>query len=344
MSVRVLVDMDPGIDDACALVQLVGSGAGLAAVTTVGGNASARQCALNAAGLLEVLGREDVEVAVGAEAPLRRPPQTTPETHGPQGLGYARVPWRPERISARPALDVWLEELRARPGETVLLCTGPLTNLALALRAEPRLPWLARSIVVMGGAFLHPGNTTPTAEWNTWCDPDAAKEVFAAFEGLQEDRLPLVCALEATERIEYTPDLLDSLLTAAGRAPAGWSVDRPREDGPTARTGSRVLDVLADALRFYFEFHHDYDQGYVAHLHDLFAAQAATDAAVFHTRTTVVDVEADSDLMRGTTVCDDRGIWGRAPNARLVTAEDPVAVFAAFAQAAATAAGSAGAA
>lgn len=343
MSVRVLVDMDPGIDDACALIQLVGSGTEIAAVTTAGGNASARQCALNAAGLLEVLGRDDVEVAVGAAAPLRRPPETTPETHGAQGLGYARVPWRPERLSARPAVDVWLEELRAHPGETTLLCTAPLTNLALALRAEPRLPELARSVVIMGGAFLYPGNTTPTAEWNTWCDPDAAKEVFAAFEGLDEDRLPIVCALETTERIEYTPALLDALLADVGHAPVGWSVDRPRADGPTARTGSAVLDVLADALRFYFEFHHDYDQGYVAHLHDLLAAQAATGATAFRTRATVIDVEADSDLMRGTTVCDDRGIWGRAPNARLVTANDPAAVFAAFAQAAGTAARSAGA-
>lgn len=331
---RVLVDMDPGIDDACALIQLVGAGAEIAAVTAVGGNASARQCALNAAGLLEVLGHDDVEVALGAEAPLRCPAETTPETHGPQGLGYARVPWREERISARPALDVWLEELRAHPGQSVLLCTAPLTNLALALRAEPRLPEMAKQIVIMGGAFHHPGNTTPTAEWNTWCDPDAAKEVFAAFEGLPEERLPIVCALETTERIEYTPALLDALLADAGRSPVGWSADRVRQPGPLAGTGSAVLDVLADALRFYFEFHHDYDQGYIAHLHDLFAAQVAAGQARIATRATVVDVEADSELLRGTTVHDDRGIWGRRPNARRVTGNDPDAVFAAFAQAA----------
>ena len=129
---RVLADVDTGIDDACALVQLVGAerlGATgeapdveLAAVTVTGGNASARQCALNTAGVLDLLGRPDVEVAVGAQAPLRRPAETTPETHGEQGLGHARVPWRPERISPRPAVDVWLEELRSHPGETMLLC------------------------------------------------------------------------------------------------------------------------------------------------------------------------------------------------------------------------------
>lgn len=349
---RVLADVDTGIDDACALVQLVGAerlGATgeapdveLAAVTVTGGNASARQCALNTAGVLDLLGRPDVEVAVGAQAPLRRPAETTPETHGEQGLGHARVPWRPERISPRPAVDVWLEELRSHPGETVLLCTAPLTNLALALRAEPRLPELAAGVVIMGGAFHYPGNTTPTAEWNTWCDPDAAKEVFAAFEGLPEERLPIVCALETTERIEYTPVLLDSLLAQAGAAPVGWSREQPRHEGPLADTGDPVLDVLADALRFYFEFHDDYDQGYVAHLHDLFAAQAATGQAVVTTSATVVDVEAESELLRGTTVHDDRGIWGRRPNARRVTGNDPDAVFAAFAQAARAAAGDVG--
>ncbi|MBD4678683.1 nucleoside hydrolase, partial [Xanthomonas citri pv. citri] len=116
-------------------------------------------------------------------------------------------------------------------------------------------------------------------------------------------------------------------------SPVGWSADRPRVAGPAAATGRPVLDVLADALRFYFEFHHDYDQGYIAHLHDLFAAQVAAGQARIATRATVVDVEADSELLRGTTVHDTRDIWGRRPNARLVTANDPAEVFAAFARA-----------
>ncbi|MDO5634730.1 MAG: nucleoside hydrolase [Micrococcus sp.] len=334
MSVRVLADMDTGIDDACALIQLLGSGAEIAAVTTTGGNATAEECALNTAALLDLAGRPDVEVAVGAPVPLRRPPETTPETHGASGLGYARLTHDAACLSGRPALDVWLQELRDHPGQTVLLCTAPLTNLALALRAQPRLPELARRIVIMGGSYLSRGNTTPTAEWNTWVDPDAAKEVFAAFEGLPEEQLPIVCALETTERIEYTPALLDALLHDAGARPVGWNVAAPRHEGPLADTGHPVLDVLADALRFYFEFHHDYDQGYIAHLHDLFAAQVALGVAEFSTTATVVDVEADSELLRGTTVQDDRGIWGRSPNARLVTGNHPAAVFAAFAQAA----------
>lgn len=338
VTARLLADVDTGIDDACALLHLVGAhrlGAGpeLTAVTTTGGNATARDCALNTAAILDLAGRADVEVAVGAETPLRRPAVTTPETHGDGGLGHARIDRRPARLSPRPAVDVWLDELRAHPGETTILCTAPLTNLALALRAEPRLPSLVRGVVIMGGAFYHPGNTTPTAEWNTWVDPDAAKEVFTAFEGLPEDRLPILCPLETTERVAYTPTLLDALLRHAGARPVGWDVARPRVAGPAANTGHPVTDVLADALRFYFEFHHDYDQGYIAHLHDLVAAQVATGQADVTLQATVVDVEADSELLRGTTVHDDRHIWGRRPNARRVTGCDPRRVFEDFAQA-----------
>lgn len=338
MKPRILADVDTGIDDACALIHLAGSDVEIAAVTTTGGNASAVECALNTLGVLDLCCLPGVDVAVGAEVPLRRTPVTTPETHGSEGLGYAVVPRLPERLSKRPALDVWVDELRTHPGRTTVLCTAPLTNLALALRAEPRLPELARRVVIMGGAYFSPGNTTPTAEWNTWVDPDAAKEVFTAFEGWPEDRLPIVCALETTERIAYTPERLDRLLTDAAYAPVGWAANRARHAGPAARTGSAVLDAMADALRFYFEFHCDHDQGYVAHLHDVYAAQVATGEAYAPTRTTVVDVEAGSELLRGTTVCDDRGIWDRRANARLVTGNDPEAVFAAFAQAAAAAA------
>ncbi|MDY6054705.1 nucleoside hydrolase [Micrococcus sp.] len=342
---RLIADVDTGIDDACALLHLIGArrlgvGPEIVAVTTTGGNATARDCALNSAAVLDLAGRPDVPVVVGAEAPLRRPAVTTPETHGEHGLGHARLPQDPARLAERDAVDLWLAELHAHPGRTTLLCTAPLTNLALALRAEPELPRLARSIVIMGGAFYYPGNTTPTAEWNTWVDPDAAKEVFAACEGLPEEQLPLLCPLETTERFAYTPALLDALLHDAGARPVRWGAADERVAGPAADTGHPVTDALADALRFYFEFHHDYDQGYIAHLHDLFAAQVATGQADAVAEPTVVDVEADSELLRGTTVHDSRDIWGRRPNARRVTGGDPSQVFAAFAQAVAAVVGS----
>ena len=329
---RILADVDTGIDDACALLYLCGRPeVELVGITTSAGNTSARQAALNTLVVLELSGCGEVEVAVGEPAPLVKPLVTTPETHGPGGLGYAALPDLTPRLSERPWLELWREALTRHPGEVTLLVTGPLTNLAVALREIAELPQLVDRIVVMGGCFWHLGNTTPTAEWNSWVDPHAARQVYAAFEGLAEDRLPIICATQVTETVEYTPQALDALLARAGLPAAGLASESPRSTGPRARTGSAVHDLLVDVLRFYFEFHADHGQGYVAHLHDLFAAQVAAGRAFAPTRTTVVDVEADSELMRGTTVCDDRGIWGRRPNARLVVGSRPEQVFDEFA-------------
>ena len=325
---RILADVDTGIDDACALLYLCGlEDVDLVGVTTSSGNTTALQSALNTLAVLDAAGRPDVEVAVGTPRPLARPLVTTPETHGPGGLGYAALPDLTERLTSRCWLDLWRDALTSSPGELTLLVTGPLTNLALALDEFPELPDLAGRIVIMGGCFWHLGNTTPTAEWNTWVDPDAAKKVHAAFEGLLSERLPILCATELTERIEYRPDLLDALLVRCGAQPVGLHATRPRFDGSQADTGSEALDLLVDALRFYFEFHQDHDQGYVAHIHDMFAAQVAAGRAWITTEPTVVDVEASSELMRGTTVRDDRNIWGRQPTTRLVVDNRPDEVF-----------------
>ena len=127
------------------------------AVTCVSGNTDARQVATNTLGLLELAGRADVEVAVGREVPLVRPLETTPETHGPLGIGYADLPPPRRAVSDRHGVDVIVEEARRRPGEIQLVTLGPLTNLAVALEREPALPRLLGGLTVMGGAFGVPG-------------------------------------------------------------------------------------------------------------------------------------------------------------------------------------------
>ena len=114
-----------------------------------------------------------------------------------------------------------MEAARAHPGELTALITAPLTNFALAIRREPRLPELLGKVVIMGGSFYHQGNTTPTAEWNTHVDPQAAKEVYAAYRGLPVNRLPIVCSLDTTERIELRPEHVLRLAEAAGCSRAG---------------------------------------------------------------------------------------------------------------------------
>jgi purine nucleosidase len=319
----VLMDVDTGIDDALALVYLLSRPeVRLQAITCTAGNVDARQVALNNLALLELCGRQGVEVAIGAEVPLEIPLVTTEETHGPQGIGYAELPPPAQQISARHAVDVWVEEARAHPGEITGLITGPLTNFALALRREPELPRLLKGLVVMGGSFNYQGNTTPTAEWNVSVDPHAAKEVFEAYRGLPEDKLPLVCALETTELIEMGPEHLRRLAESAGAA--GPELVLPEQPaGLRSASSNALVACLSDAIRFYMEFHRQYDQGYVAHMHDAFAACAAVGRTPFSARLATVDVETQSPLLVGTTVADFRGLWGLPPNARIVSGNNP---------------------
>jgi purine nucleosidase len=323
----ILMDVDTGIDDALALVYLLSRReVRIRAITCTAGNVGARQVALNNLALLELCGRSGVEVAIGAEAPLEIPLVTTEETHGPQGIGYAELPPPAQAISERHAVDVWVETVRANPGEITGLITGPLTNFALALRREPELPRLLRGLVIMGGCFNYQGNTTPTAEWNVSVDPHAAQEVFAAYSGLPEDRLPVVCALETTERIELRPEHLQRLAEAAGtREPELVLPEQP--EGQRSGSDNPLVACLADAIRFYMEFHRLYDQGYVAHMHDAFAAAAAIGRTPFQTRTATVHVETLSPRLIGTTVADFRGLWNEPPNARIVTSNDPAQCF-----------------
>ncbi|MDQ4045848.1 MAG: nucleoside hydrolase [Actinomycetota bacterium] len=323
----VLMDVDTGIDDALALVYLLSRPeVRLEAITCTAGNVGARQVALNNLALLELCGASGVEVAVGAEVPLEIPLVTTEETHGPQGIGYAELPSPAQQISPRHAVDVWVESVRAHPGQITGLITGPLTNFALALRREPELPTLLKGLVIMGGCFNYQGNTTPTAEWNVSVDPHAAQEVFTAYGGLPEARLPVVCALETTERIELRPEHLQKLAEAAGaRVPELVLPEQP--DGQRSVSDNALVACLSDAIRFYLEFHRLYDQGYIAHMHDAFAAAAAIGRTPFETRTATVHVETDSPRLIGTTVADFRGIWNEPPNARIVTWNEPEQCF-----------------
>ncbi len=331
--VRLLIDNDTGIDDALALAYLTAcEHVEILAVTSTPGNVRAEQVAVNNRALLELCGRPEVPVLIGARTPLVVPLVTTEETHGPQGVGYATLP---EPASAADesldAVDYWIAAARANPGQLTALLCAPLTNFALALRREPRLPWLLRKVVIMGGAFNYQGNTTPTAEWNTHVDPHAAAEVFdayteAAAQGLASEQLPILCALETTERFEMPPRFVNELALEAGEPEE--HVRAQDVEGTLSAAPNPVIRYLSDALRFYFEFHRAYDQGYLAHVHDYFAAGVAAGTLDYATRPATVAVETESKLLIGTTVADFRGLWGKPVNAHVVNANDPAQGFA----------------
>lgn len=327
MRQKIIVDVDTGIDDSLALLYLLASPeAEVLGIASTAGNVGAAQVAANNLAWLEVCRAPEIEVALGADRPLAIELRTTEDTHGPQGVGHARLPVSERALSDRSAARMWAESARAHPGEIIGLCTGPLTNLALALRLEPELPRLLRRLVVMGGAFNHPGNTTPTNEWNVHVDPEAAKEVFDAFSAAPPHRRPLVCALDVTETIEMRPGHLRVLAERAGSSPV--EVPAPTDPPGRCSTASNpIVRHLTDAVRFYFEFHQSYDQGYLAHMHDPFAAAVALDPSLAVVRPATVDVELTGTLTRATTVADWAGMWGRPFNADIVVGTDPEAFF-----------------
>ena len=317
---QLLLDVDTGIDDSLALLYACASPeAEIVAVTCCSGNVEARQVATNTLAVLELAGRADIEVALGREVPLVRPLETTPETHGPRGIGHAVLPAPSRALSARHGVDVLVEEARRRPGEIDYVTLGPLTNLAVALEREPNLPALLRSWTLMGGSYRAPGNTAPTTEWNMHVDPEAAKACFSAWETAAADGVarPLAMGLDVTERAKLTPEHMTALARRAG--------SEPLQDGDEALgsvASNPVVRFLADALRFYMEFHSRYDGFYGAFVHDPFAVAAALDRSLVRTEALTVDVELAGTLTTGETVTDWRRVWDRRPNLDVAVAGD----------------------
>ncbi len=316
-----IIDCDTGIDDSLALLYACASAeAEILAVTCCAGNVDARQVAENTRAVLELAGRDDVEVALGREVPLVRPLQTTPETHGPRGLGYAELPPPRRPLSGTHAADLLIEHARRRPGEITLVTLGPLTNLAMAVLREPELPQLLGRWVLMGGSYRSPGNTAPTTEWNISVDPDAAKVCFAAWAEAVGDvrgRRPTALGLDVTERAKFTPEHLVALAQRAGSRP-----DEARDEADGSVASNPIVRFLADALRFYMEFHSRFDGFYGAFIHDPLALAAALDLSLVRTEAVPVDVELGGTLTTGETVTDWRRVWGRPPNVDVAVEAD----------------------
>ncbi|MEM0677576.1 nucleoside hydrolase [Corynebacterium amycolatum] len=263
---KVLADVDTGIDDSLALVYLAGlHTAGeieLVGVTCAGGNTTAAWSARNTKYMLNLCGCPEVPVVSGFEGPADRELTTTPETHGPYGLGYNLAPpaviYEPGRGGAADPLALWrrvIEQARSTGEKVHLLVTGPMTTYVAALKKYPELMRELDGVTIMGGAVDYHGNVTEFAEWNFWVDPTAVTEVFATAAGAP---VPTLVPLNVTETITISDTEIES-----------W-----RDAG----MNSELLRVLRRSLKFYFEFHQGVGVGYKAQVHDLFAAMVAVGA------------------------------------------------------------------
>jgi purine nucleosidase len=294
---ELILDMDIGVDDAIALMYLTTRpNIGIVALGTVHGNTGAISAAENGLRVLELCGLADVPVAVGATRPLLRPTVLGAEVHGDDGLGNVRETAAPA-TSRQPVGESAAEQLvrlvRERPGELDVLATGPLTNLALALLLEPRLPELVGSVVVMGGAANAVGNMSAVAEANIWKDPEAARLVFEAPWPIT------MVGLDVTMKT-----ILDE--SAIARIEGS--------DTPKARLATAIL-------RFYLDFYQSilgYDRR-ICPLHDPLAAGITADPTLVR-RKLHADVVVDcGDDARGLTIVDQRRNDGPAVQPKLAT-------------------------
>ena len=269
------MDVDTGVDDTLALLLALSSPeVELVGVSTVAGNVPLPRTTDNTLRLLQWAGRGDVSVYVGAERPLVRDAVAAADVHGATGLGAAQLP-EARTSPAGDGVGFLLSTLQARPGEVTLVATGPLTNLA---RAEAQVPGVlrrARQVVIMGGAMRVPGNVTPTAEFNFYADPHAARQVLAS-----EAELVLV-GLDVTDQVWLEQAALQACTS-------------PR----AAFCQAACEPVIA------FESAH---YGFAGmHVHDPVALGAALWPQLFRTQQLWVDVETTGELTAGQVVVDQR--------------------------------------
>lgn len=303
--IPLLIDVDTGIDDAFALLYALGrADARLVGVSTVAGNVGLAAATRNTRAVLALAGRAEIPVWPGAPSPLMGSPGDAADIHGRSGLGHAVLPPPAPAPDAPHAVDAILEAARAHEGELVLVATGPLTNVALALARDPALPRRLKRFVAMGGAFRDSGNTTAAAEFNIWHDPEAAQIVCRAFSG--EDAAPsILVGLDVTRQTLLSEADLEGLAQSCAGLP----------NGPALTT------FLTDAGRFYFEFRERRGQTRALVMHDPLAVAVALDPSLVGLRHVPVVVETRGEHTRGQTLADFRGEPGRIGVALTVEAE-----------------------
>ena len=306
MAQKIIIDTDPGQDDAVAiLLALASPELEVLGLTAVAGNVPLALTEVNARKICELAGRTDLAVHAGRAAPLSRPLVTAEHVHGKTGLDGIQLPHPTMPLREADAVDFIVETLRREaPGTVTLVPIGPLTNIAAAFQAAPDIIGRVQQIVLMGGAYFEVGNITPAAEFNIYVDPEAASLVFGAGAPL------VVVPLDVTHKALTSRAWVDGMAalgTRCGRAVAGWTDFFERFD--TAKYGSLG-----------------------APLHDPCTIAWLLQPELFAGRQINVEIETEGRYTTGMTVADWWGVSGRAPNALFLKDVDRDALFALLSQ------------
>lgn len=295
MARPIIIDTDPGQDDAVAILVALGSPeVDVVAITTVAGNVPQPLVTENALALCELAGRREMPVHRGADAPLQRDLYTAEYVHGPSGIDGADLPRPAMEAADGHAVDVIVAAC-LESTEPVTICpVGPLTNLAMAIAKEPAVVGAIREVAMMGGGFFTGGNTTPVAEFNMFVDPHAASIVFNS--GVPITMFPL----DVTHQAQVLPE----------------DIKRIRH------LGTPVGDAVAGMLDYYAK--HDVEKYGMAGapLHDPCVIAYLIDKTIFGGKPCRVDIETESELTMGQTVVDWWGVTGAEPNAVVMNSVD----------------------
>lgn len=291
MARKIIIDTDPGIDDAMAIFYALESPElEVIGLTTVFGNTYVDRCTQNALSLLEIAGRTDIPVAAGAERPLTMPFERPAHfVHGSDGQGDVNLPPPTTQAISIHAAQFLIEQISAAPRQITLVPIGPLTNIALAYLLKPSIAEQVQEIVLMGGNAFVPGNASPSGEANIWNDPEAADVVFGM-------PCPItMVGLDVTEKVYMSPQVLDSIGTI-----------------PNVRA-----QHLAKILPFYRAFHDSVHGSSGIHVHDSTAITYLLRPELFKTVQHPLRVET-SGIGRGRTVpafgrSDNETAWKNRP-------------------------------
>jgi purine nucleosidase len=294
---KIIIDTDPGQDDAVAILLALGSPAELEilGIVAVAGNVGLAQNAKNALKVVELSGKTDTPVYAGCERPMRRKLVTAEQVHGKTGLDGPDLPEPKIKLREQHGVDFIIDTLRREPSGTVTLCAlGPLTNLAVAFIKAPDITARIKEIVLMGGGLFEGGNTTPAAEFNIYVDPEAADVVFHS--GIPITVVPL--------------DLTHFMLSTKAR------VERFRA------LGNKTGIATAQMLEFFERFDEQKYGWEGGPLHDPCVIAFLLKPELFKGKHVNIAIETGSELTRGMTVVDWWGVTGRAKNATYLRSGD----------------------
>ncbi|MCF5869716.1 pyrimidine-specific ribonucleoside hydrolase RihA [Aeromonas veronii] len=295
MALPVILDCDPGHDDAIALILALASPElKVLAVTTSAGNQTPDKTLNNALRILTLLGRDDIPVAAGAPKPLARELIIADNVHGESGLDGPKLPDPAFAPQAMTGLELMAKCLRESPQPVTLVPTGPLTNIALLLAAHPELKGKIARIVLMGGA-AGAGNWTPAAEFNIYVDPEAADMVF-------KSGIPItMCGLDVTHEAQVMDEDIERVR----------AITNP------------VAQCVAGLLDFFMIYHRDPKWGFTgAPLHDPCTIAWLLAPELFHGVECRVDIETSGEHTVGMTVVDRYGLTGKPANALVLLGLD----------------------